>query len=231
MNKKIISYSLFGDDSLYLDGMIENVLLRPQIYPDWRIRIYIAEDCPAIPVLNTMDCELVLMPPFIGIDRQDKNWTWKIEHTAMFWRYFVIDELELGDCVILRDADSRLSHREANVVNHWLTTSYAVCRIAENEAHFRNGFMMTGMAGFKGGFLTGIRESIEEWVEFYKTLNHPWIFVDLEYNTNILAPIISSQTIGYGFGHPNPLPPLKDGESFIGEVIDGYKRGTEYRLS
>lgn len=225
-----ISFSLWGSDALYCDGMIANVLLAPQIYPDWRVRVYIAEDCPALPVLSTMDCELVIMPPYIGIDRSDTRWVWRLEHTAMFWRFFIIDELKEGDCVIFRDADSRLSHREAKVINHWLSTPYAACRIAENEAH-HNSFVMSGMFGIKGGFLGGVKESIEEWIEFYKTLNHPWIFVDLEYNTNILGPIIQSQTIGYGFGHQIPLPPLQNGECFIGEVIDGHKRGTQYRLS
>ena len=217
--KKIISYSLWGDSRLYNQGMIENVKLLPDIYPDWEIWIYISEDCPAIPILSKMNCKLIKMPSYKGIDRTKSDWQWFFEHNGMFWRYLAIEELEQNDYIIIRDADSRLSKREANVVNHWLTTSYIACRIVENKTHL-NSFMMTGMSGFKGGVLTGIKDSIEQWIEYYKTLNHPWIFVDLEYNNNVLAPAIAQHTIGYGYNQPFPLPELKEGEYPVGWVMN-----------
>ncbi len=226
---KYISFSLWGDDLLYIDGMTENIKLAPLVYPGWTVIVYVSEDCPVLSYLKTLDCELVVMPKFMTIDREKDDWVWQFEHTAMFWRYYILDDMKEGDVVIIRDADSRLSKREADVVNHWLTTPYIACRIAENASH-HNSFAMSGMMGFRGGYLSHIKESIDEWISYYKTLNHPWMFVDLEYNTNVLAPIIGRKTIGYGYGHPNPLPPLKEGELFIGEVVDGHKRGQKYRL-
>ena len=44
--KKIISFSLYGSDSRYCNGILCNVELAKIIYPDWICRVYYAESVP-----------------------------------------------------------------------------------------------------------------------------------------------------------------------------------------
>ena len=157
------------------------------------------------------------MPPQKGIDRSNEKWTWQLEHCGMFWRYFVLEDMEIDDIAIFRDCDSRVSKREADAVNHWLDTNYLGHRIHENEAHW-NAVFMGGMWGWRGSNLKGIKENIEAWIENYQNLNHPYIFIDLEWINNILGTIVINDMIGYGHRHPNPLPELKEGEYPVGWV-------------
>ena len=47
--KKIISFSLWGDNTRYLFGAIQNIELAKIYYPDWICRFYINEFvCPKI---------------------------------------------------------------------------------------------------------------------------------------------------------------------------------------
>lgn len=41
---KIISFCLYGRDPFYVQGMLENIRLAPQIYPGWQVRIYCDAD-------------------------------------------------------------------------------------------------------------------------------------------------------------------------------------------
>jgi len=227
MSKRYISFSLWGDSRLYCQGAIDNIKLAKEVYPDFTCRFYVAEDCPALADLRNLDCEIVVMPKQKGIDRENKDWTWQFEHIGMFWRYLIIDELVDGDIALFRDCDSRVSKRESDIVYKWIDSDKIALVFAENAAH-RNSFTMSGMFSIKGGILIGIKESIYKWIERYKEFNHPWIFVDLEYNSNILAPLIGQHTLYYGYGFNNSLPPLKDGEKFIGEVINGEWRNEKY---
>ena len=218
MSKKYISFSLWGSSRLYCEGAIENIACAKKYLPDFICRFYVAEDCPALAVLQQLDCEVVVMPNQKGIDRTNDKWVWQADHVAMFWRYFVIDEMHDGDVVIFRDCDSRISERDKFVIEDWLKRPECVHRIAENDSH-HNSFCMGGMWGIKGGELLGVCNAICEWVEYYKNVNHPWIFVDLEFNTNVLAPAIGHKTIGYGHKLEIPLLPLNEDETHIGWVI------------
>ena len=42
--KKIISFSLWGNNKGYYDGAVKNILLAQKIYPDWICRFYCAND-------------------------------------------------------------------------------------------------------------------------------------------------------------------------------------------
>jgi len=42
--KKIVAFSLWGENPKYLDGAIENMLLMPSIYPGWTARFYIPQE-------------------------------------------------------------------------------------------------------------------------------------------------------------------------------------------
>ena len=41
--KKIISFSVYGSDPKYVNAILENIKLQPEIYPEWICRIYLDE--------------------------------------------------------------------------------------------------------------------------------------------------------------------------------------------
>lgn len=227
MSRNIISYSLWGNSSLYIEGMIKNVELAKILYPTWTVLIYVAENCPAIPILKEMECELRIMPSSEGVDRENKEWKKHPSHINMFWRYYILDELEEGDVVLFRDADSYLSEREIEPVKKWLSSNKICMRFIENEAQLIS-FFMGGMWGIKGGVLKGIEESIKEWIELFETFNHDGIFIDLCYHNYVLSHQLKSSIMTFGYKQEFPLPELKDGKYPIGYVQKGHLRNIEF---
>lgn len=229
-SKKYISFSLWGSSRLYVENAIINISLAKQFYPGWVCLFWVSSDCPGLSILQKLDCEIRVMPSQKGIDRSNEDWKMDKNHCGMFWRNYIIDELKEGDIAIFRDCDSHLSERESKVVLEWEKSPYLAHRIAENPTHW-NGQLQGGMWGLKSGVLDGMKECIEKWIEYYPSLNHPYIFIDLEFYAQVIFPIIKSSTIGYGYGHPNPLPELKEGETPIGWVMNDEWRSETFSPS
>jgi len=107
-----ISYSLWGTNKVYTYGMIENVLLAKEIYKEWKVRIHYNDTVP-IKVIEWLSAqENTEMVHHEGCDTLASN---------MFWRFY---DLFLPDTVVtIRDADSRLSIHEKEMVDEWLNSS------------------------------------------------------------------------------------------------------------
>ena len=107
-----ISYSLWGSNEVYTYGMIENVLLAKEIYKGWKVRIHYNDTVPikVIEWLGTQDN--VMMIHHEGSGTVASN---------MFWRFY--DLFIPNTVVLIRDADSRLSLHEKDMVDEWLNSS------------------------------------------------------------------------------------------------------------
>ena len=104
--KKIIAFSLWGDQPKYTVGAIKNADLAKEIYPDWTCRFYIGQSAPAdiVETLKKKDnTEIVMMD-------EDGDWS------GMFWRFSPCSESDV-EAVLSRDTDSRLSWREKSAVD------------------------------------------------------------------------------------------------------------------
>lgn len=107
-----ISYSLWGDNEVYTYGMIENVLAAKEIYSEWIVRIHYNDTVPKNVIVWLTKQSNVEMVHHEGTDSLASN---------MFWRFY---DLFLPDTVvIIRDADSRLSIHEKEMVDEWLNSS------------------------------------------------------------------------------------------------------------
>ncbi len=107
-SKKIIAFSLYGDNHRYLVGALENAILVKEVYPDgWTMRVYHDLTVPAdlLQSLRRLDVETVDMTRSQLANR-------------MCWRFLVASEPGISR-FISRDIDSRLSHREAHAVRAW----------------------------------------------------------------------------------------------------------------
>jgi hypothetical protein len=107
-----ISYSLWGSNEVYTYGMIENVLLAKEIYKGWKVRIHYNDTVPikVIEWLGTQDN--VMMIHHEGSGTVASN---------MFWRFY--DLFIPNTIVLIRDADSRLSLDEKEMVDEWLNSN------------------------------------------------------------------------------------------------------------
>jgi hypothetical protein len=227
MLMKIIAFSLWGDDKLYCQGAIDNIACAKEHYPDWTCRFYVAYNCPALPVLDSEDCQVVIIEQDANtIDRTQEiqKWHWDINNVGMMWRFWAMDDPDV-ERVIFRDCDSRVGARDAQAVKEWEDTDYAMHRMHECKAHW-NAQVMGGMWGIKGGVFKNIKKSTTEYVNrWYRLKGEPWIFVDLWWIMDALWPHLKYSCMGHGYGHPNPFS--VDGP-MVGAVVREEWRGQKY---
>jgi hypothetical protein len=104
---KLISYSLYGNDSKYLKGAIQNSLLAKKFFPDWTTRFYCGVDVPS---------EILRNLEGLGsqVYAQKNDW----HPNGMFWRYYASADYDY-DRIVFRDVDSRFSNRDVISINQW----------------------------------------------------------------------------------------------------------------
>lgn len=204
--KKIISFSLWGDNPKYTIGAIENAKLAKTIYPDWVCRFYIGASVPdeIWDILDKMDnTELIDM-------ETDGDWS------GMFWRFYPASEEDV-DVFIVRDTDSRLSVREKEAVNEWLSSDKGLHIMRDHPYH--NSLIMGGMWGMKKGTFPKMKELIKIYNggDFWQ--------VDQNFLNLMVYPLCKNNT----FIHDEfmtfeswrkPFPSQRIDKEFIGDVFD-----------
>ena len=133
---RLISFCLYGSpvagyDRKYLAGMAANIELAKTIYPGWSVRCYVDAPQP------DLTCEQIVMGRSIG-------------HAGMAWRLHAMADTSL-ECVLFRDADSRLNPREAAAVDVWLRGE-AVAHSMHDHRHHVQHPLMGGMWGIRHGW-------------------------------------------------------------------------------
>lgn len=158
MSKKIISYSLWGNEPMYTIGAIRNAELAKEIYPDWVCRFYIGDDVEdgIVGKLKSFDnIEVIKMP------HKYNDWQ------GMFWRFYA--SIPDADYVIFRDTDSRLTMREFEAVLEWEQSNKCFHIMRDHPYH--SEAIMGGMWGCKPKeFLDIVNDNI------YKKYNLPLVF-------------------------------------------------------
>jgi len=112
--KKLISFTLFGNDPKYNVGAVKNIEQFNQMLPDWEVVIYYHKDNINNEVLIDLKNRNVNL-----IDVSDFNLTKKsVNEYSYFWRFFAFFNSDYY--VIVRDLDSRPSYREVTYINNWV---------------------------------------------------------------------------------------------------------------
>ena len=146
--KKIISFSLWGDNPKYTVGAIKNAELIDTIYPGWIGRFYCGKSVPIdiIEILKTYtNVEVIEM---------EENGDW----SGMFWRFYACED---SDVMISRDTDSRLNLREKNAVDEWLNSDKDFHIMRDHPYH--NALILGGMWGVRNGILKNIVDLIKNY--------------------------------------------------------------------
>lgn len=147
-NKKIIAFSLWGNNECYNWGAVENALLAKELYRDWICRFYVSKDI--IPDVRKKleqleNVEVIVMEKDKGAGN-------------MFWRFKPMFE-EDCEAVLSRDTDSRLNHREKEAVKLWLAQDKELLILRNNKYH--NQLIMGGMFGVKNNVFHQFRKQFE----------------------------------------------------------------------
>jgi hypothetical protein len=202
--KKIISYSLWGDNPKYTIGAIRNAELTPIVYPGWISRFYCGESVPT-DIIKTLKSL-----PYTEVVMMDVEGDW----TGMFWRFYACED---SDIMLSRDTDSRLSNREKLAVDEWLESNKDFHIMRDHPYHKTE--ILGGMWGVRNGLLKNIKELIGDY-----TKGDFW-----QVDQNFLREKIYPLVINNSFTHDSylnyninskPFPSERINREFVGDVFD-----------
>lgn len=206
MSRKLISFSLYGSHPLYLQGALRNAILAPTIYPGWTVRFYISQEVDEAIAsgLASAGAEVVRKERRGAID-------------GMFWRF-----LPAGDgsfeAVIIRDADSRITHREALAVQEWVESGRLMHVMRDHPCH--RVVVMGGMWGCRGGAIPDIDQLIEKWSVWHRKGHDQDFMRDQIYPRLKHSMMVHSDLFAYEGEDCRPFPVPRSRGHFVGCVIN-----------
>lgn len=132
-----VSFCLYGPPNpKYYDGLLKNVELAHEHFPEWAIYVYTGADVPAryIQTLEQLS---------VRVRR-----THQTGPILMMHRFLAIDEDDV-DVMIVRDADSRLHHRDRWAIEEFIKSSYKAHAVRDHPYHQIE--LLGGLWGLKKG--------------------------------------------------------------------------------
>ena len=135
--KRVISFSLWGDNEVYLKGAIENIKLAKELFPDWECWFYVStQNTPSsvIEKIREYDNAKAIEVDEVGAP------------LSMLHRFLPCDNDDV-ERFISRDTDSRLSMREKAAVDEWIESDQVVHIMRDHPYH--TATMMGGMWGMR----------------------------------------------------------------------------------
>jgi len=191
IRKRIISFSLYGNNPMYVNGALENVKLQKIYYPGWTCRFYVDDtlDKGIVAQLNYFGCEVV-------------NKGFSDGNIGAYWRFEVLCDNDV-EIAIIRDCDSRLNLKEAHAVNEWLESGKSF-HIMRDHPRGHNSEIMAGMFGARIGFMKDFREKYDKWIQSYQPYTHPesvnkgkYFYGDTYFLNNIIWPVIKEDHMAH----------------------------------
>ena len=192
--KRIISFSLFGNNSKYVETAVMNTQVASILYPGWSCRFYVDNSVlpEAIERLKYNGAEVV------HISEPLNKWP------GTMWRFLAINDPE-AEYVIFRDADSVVSHREAEAVEEWIESGRSFHTMRDSGSH--TALILAGMWGAKAGTVPDMRERIQSFIDKGFDSNH---FADQDFLANELWGYIRQDVFShdrlFNFCDAKPIP-------------------------
>ncbi|HVI49412.1 MAG TPA: hypothetical protein VM802_31390 [Chitinophaga sp.] len=216
--KKVISFSLWGNDDMYWYGALANVQLALDLLPDWICRFYIDSSCthPAWGLLQSYS-SVEIVP--VGDEKYRKG-----EFAGAFWRFLAAADKDVS-ILIVRDCDSRITSREVQIIEKWLASDKDFHVLRDHPFH--NVPVLAGMWGCRNGLLHDMETTLEEWDRFdYKGC-------DQDFLASVIYPRVEHCTFEYDTCSRLAGVKVNDeiqrpGSQFIGDVFDERNKRMEY---
>ena len=130
---KYVSYSLYGEDTMYSLGLLRNIKLISQLLPDYLVIAYVAKNFSPEYLKELSDLGAIAM-------LQESDWP----TNGMFWRFLAI-HLPDADRVLIRDCDSNISVREVAAIREWEDSGMAFHIMRDHPLH--NAPILGGLWG------------------------------------------------------------------------------------
>ena len=203
---KVIAFSLWGDDTRYTLGALQNASLAKLVYPDWVCRFYVGKSTPEHIVDLLSEFNNVEIIPM----KEEGSWT------GMFWRFEAAADPKI-EALIVRDCDSRLWFREKVAVDEWLESGKHFHIMRDNHQHG------TEILGGMWGVLGGVLPDMKKWIASYDKGDF-WQ-VDQNFLKDIVYPEVKAKAFVHDeFFENKPFPTERDPLHFVGQAYAGSGR-------
>lgn len=153
----LVSYSVWGNHPIYIEGAIQNSYQVADRYPGWYPLFFLDRY-----LYSSTEYKNQFHPSSIFVEGSEK-------HFGAIWRFLPLTWDE-DTILLVRDADSRISDKEVQAVKEWLISPYQVHAMRDHPHH--NHPIMAGMCGFK---MKGSIDTSKIWEELVKTDTHAYL--------------------------------------------------------
>ena len=204
--KRIVSFSLFGTNPLYLEGALRNVQLLPSVYPGWIARIYVSQE---------ISPEFCRRFSGAGAEVIQKQRVGLVDGT--FWRFLPASESDI-EAVVIRDVDSRVTLREFAAVEEWLASGKTIHIMRDHPSHQTT--ILAGMWGCRGGSIPDMPKLIKKWGLWSKKGLDQGFLRDVIYPRFRNDCFVHSDYCEYHGESAHPFPMNRNGGEFVGAVYD-----------
>ena len=238
---KAIAYSLWGEKYKYTEGMFKNVELAEKYYPGWTVDICLDQ--------SVSEKTMFKLEQFPNVKIRSGRLLEGV--VPVSWRFVSSDYY---DYTIFRDADSRITQREANAVKEWVDSG-SILHIMRDHPH--HGYpMLGGMWGIQGGWIN-MYNALLDWQHSKRIVvtdesrfydKSAWGMVDMDflrdviypkYGGNVLTSMVhqakdfdSSMWAFRPEGFAKDFPdPLDEDKHFVGEIFVFLPTGAEVRMN
>jgi hypothetical protein len=209
IRKKVISYSLWGNNPTYNIGAIKNAEQAKNIYPDFECWFYIH--------LETVSPDIIIeLQKFYNVKIIFKTGDLNICKPAM-WRFEAIDDPEV-EIMMSRDTDTRIWLREKLAVEEWVQSG-KIFHIMRDHPH-HNFSILAGMFG------TRKIPEIPSWkIIMDKYIKDDMRLYDQNFLRDYIYPIIKDNSIIHATfnkkeAHAANFPiDYNDNYNFVGEYV------------
>ena len=133
MSKRVLSFSLWGDNLIYLKGILRNVDAAKDFYPDFECWVYVAIDTVPSSIVHELN------------KRENVRVISRASDKKMcMWRFESIDDPDVA-INLSRDCDTKMLLRERFAVEQWLQSDKTFHVMRDHPNH--TWVVMAGMFG------------------------------------------------------------------------------------
>lgn len=216
----VFSFSLYGSADKYCKGMLRNVELIHESFPDWEIWIAVGTGVPDSIIQELQNYSFVKL-----------RFTNETGHVNMSYRFFPIDNPTV-DVMCVRDADSRVFARDVSCVRDFVQSEKLFHIVRDHPNHHHT--IMGCSFGIKKGLLNRPLEEIFQEYRQQRSVTEFWN--DMEFISAVFYPYVLSVSMIHDdlqrFESPSMKTRFKvsvgDGLHFIGQVYEFDENGKEY---
>ena len=219
--KNVFSFSLFGSAEKYSKGLLRNIEVIHQYFPEWYTYIWVGDGVSEEVLVELHEKKNVKLIP--------TNETGMVN---MSYRFFSIDDPEVA-IMCVRDADSRIYERDRACIEDFVNSQKLFHIIRDHPNHHHT--ILGGMWGMKKQFLDRkLQETFQEWRQMNKATE---FWNDMDFLRSLFYPHCLPYTMIHDelqkfepmqLRTPFRVPLDEKKLHFIGQVYEFDRDGNEY---